>query len=193
MNARGCRQLPGRTAATAAAGVALLLAACGQPADAPAELADPRGPALLFAADQGDLNAAERGQVFGATGLVVAPDGKSFVDGMCGQLASANVEFRDMNADGTQEVLVIFGNSCTSGHAGSSAALFIRNREGNLQANLGFPAASADPLPEKNGGYPDLLIGGPGFCFAVWRWNGTTYDYLRSDPQMPGGCDHLIE
>ncbi|MGE0030647.1 MAG: hypothetical protein AB7T20_05980 [Steroidobacteraceae bacterium] len=177
----------------ATAGTAWLLAGCGQPAGAPAEPADPPGPALLFAAGHGDLNAAERGQVFGATGLAVAPDGKSFVDGICGEPASASVEFRDMNADGRQEVLVIFGNSCTSGHTGSSAALFIRDPNGSLQANLGFPAASADPLPEKNQGYPDLLIGGPGFCFGVWRWNGSAYDHLRNDPQMPGGCDHLNE
>jgi len=177
----------------ATAGAACLLAGCGQPAGAPAEPADPPGPALLFAAGQGDLSAAERGQVFGAIGLAVAPDGKSFLDGSCGQPADASVEFRDMNADGKQEALVIFGNSCTSGHAGSSAVLFIRDPAGNLQANLGFPAASADPLPEKNQGYPDLLIGGPGFCFGVWRWNGATYDHLRNDPQMPGGCDHLNE
>jgi hypothetical protein len=180
-----------RIAATA--GAAWLLAGCGQPVSAPVEPADPPGPSLLFAAGKGDLSAAERGQVFGATALAVTPDGKSFLDGSCGQPAGASVEFRDMNADGRQEVLVIFGNSCTSGHTGSSAVLFIRDAAGNLQANLGFPAASADPLPEKNQGYPDLLIGGPGFCFGVWRWNGTAYDHLRNDPQMPGGCDHLNE
>lgn len=183
--------VPGWAAAIAAAGSALLLVACGKPAGSSAEPADPPGPALLFAADKSDFNAAERGQVFGATGLVVAPDGKSFIDGTCGQPASASIEFRDMNADGKQEALVIFGNTCTSGHAGSSALLFIRNPAGNLQAQLGFPAASAGPLPEKNEGYPDLLIGGPGFCFGVWRWNGAAYEHLRNDPQMPGGCDHL--
>lgn len=177
----------------ATAGAAWLLAGCGQPASAPTEPADPPGPALLFAAGHGDLNASERGQVFGAMGLAVAPDGRTFVDGVCGQPAGASVEFRDMNADGKQEALVIFGNTCTSGHTGSSAVLFIRDAAGNLKANLGFPAASADPLPEKNQGYPDLLIGGPGFCFGVWRWNGATYDHLRNDPQMPGGCDHLNE
>lgn len=180
-------------AAAIAAITAVLLAACGRPTGAPDGPADPPGPARLFAAGTGDLGAAERGQVFGATGLVLAPDGAGLIDGVCGQPASASVEFRDMNADGRQEVLVIFGNSCTSGHAGSSALLFIRDQAGQLQANLGFPASSADPLPEKNQGYPDLLIGGPGFCFGVWRWNGATYEHLRNDPQMPGGCDRLNE
>jgi hypothetical protein len=161
-----------------------VLAACAKPVDPP-------GPALLFAEGRGDLSAEERLQVFNLLGLSVAPGGKGFIDQACGQPAGAIVEYRDMNADGRQEVLVIFGNDCTSGMAGSSALLLIRDAGGKLQPNLGFPAASADPLPEKNLGYPDLLIGGPGFCFPVWRWNGKEYIGLRSDPQMPGGCDHL--
>ena len=77
-----------RSVATASA--AWLLAGCGQPAGAPAEPADPPGPALLFAAGKGDLSAAERGQIFGATGLAVTPDGGGFVDGICGQPAGLN-------------------------------------------------------------------------------------------------------
>jgi len=26
------------------------------------------------------------------------------------------------------------------------------------------------------GGWPDLQVGGPGFCFPVLRWNGQKYD-----------------
>ena len=162
----------------------LLMAACARPADPP-------GPALLFAGGQGDLSAEQRLQVFNMLGLTVTPDGKGYVDQVCGQPADANIEFRDMNLDGRKEVLAIFGNTCTSGHAGSSALLLIRDASGVLQPNLGFPASSAEPLPESSQGYPDLLIGGPGFCFAVWRWDGTAYNHLRNDPQMPGGCDHL--
>lgn len=160
-----------------------LLAACAGPADPP-------GPALLFAAGRGDLSAEERLQVFNLLDLDVTPDGRGFTDRVCGRPAGATVEFRDMNSDGRQEVLVIFGNDCTSGMAGSSAVLLIRDAGGKLQPNLGFPAASADPMKESNLGYPDLLIGGPGFCFPVWQWNGKEYIGLRNDPQMPGGCDH---
>jgi hypothetical protein len=168
----------------------VLLSACAKPSESP-EPADRPGPALLFAGGHGDLSAEERLQVFNDLGFTVTPDGKGFTDQICGQPAGASIEFRDMNSDGRQEVLVIFGNTCTSGHAGSSALLLIRDAGGILQPNLGFPAASADPLPESNLGYPDLLIGGPGFCFPVWRWYGTAYNYLRNDPQMPGGCDHI--
>lgn len=169
----------------------LLLACCASLLAGCAKPADPPGPALLFAAGQGDLSADERLWVFNLLALTVTPDGKGYTDQACGQPADASVEFRDMNSDGRQEVLVIHGNSCTSGMAGSSALLLIRDAGGTLQPNLGFPAASADPLPEMSQGYPDLLIGGPGFCFPVWRWNGKEYIGLRNDPQIPGGCDHL--
>jgi len=39
-------------------------------------------------------------------------------------------------------------------------------------------------------GFADLLVGGPGFCFGVWRWNGITYAHVRNEPQAPGGCEN---
>ena len=147
------------------------------------------GPAVLFANGKGKLTASEQRVIFDALGLKLAPDGAGLVDTSCEQPASAVVEFRDMNADGKDEVLVIFGNSCLSGMAGSSVALFIQDASGKYQTNFGFPGASADPQAEKSKGYPDLLIGGPGFCFPVWRWNGKAYDFHRNEAQAPGGCD----
>jgi hypothetical protein len=70
------------------------------------------------------------------------------------------------------------------------AGAFIKNAAGKYEANVGFPGVTADPKPEKSQGYPDLLIGGPGFCFPVWRWNGKAYDFSRDEPQEPGGCDN---
>ena len=156
-------------------------------AAAPATAAD--GRSLLFAKGAGKLSESQQREIFVALDLKVAPDGKSLVDNSCEQPAGAEVEFRDMNGDGKDEVLVIYGNSCTAGMAGSSVVLFIADAAGKYQANLGFPGASADPKPEKSKGYPDLLIGGPGFCFPVWRWNGKAYDFHRQEAQEPGGCD----
>ena len=45
--------------------------------------------------------------------------------------------------------------------------------------NLGFPGTLPDALSTTNLGYPDLLIGGPGFEFPVWRWNGKVYDFFK--------------
>lgn len=148
------------------------------------------GAALLFAADQGGLPESERVALYQGLGLKLDSTGKGFLDTSCDQPADAVVTFSDWNGDGHKEILVIFGNTCTSGMAGSSAVLFIKDSAGQYQPNLGFPASSAEPQSTSNQGYPDLLVGGPGFCFPLWRWTGTAYDYLKSVPQMAGGCDN---
>ena len=85
----------------------------------------------------------------------------------------------DMNKDGKEEIFISFGNSYTSGNAESSVALFIKNAAGIYTLNLGFPGTTPDALPTSNQGYMDLLIGGPGMEYPVYRWNGKEYAYLR--------------
>ena len=81
---------------------------------------------------------------------------------------------------GKEEVFVLFGNSYTSGNAGSSISLFIKNAAGVYSLDLGFPGTVPDALSTSNQGYPDLLIGGPSFEYPVWRWNGKEYIYYKS-------------
>jgi hypothetical protein len=148
------------------------------------------GAALVFANDNGGLSQAEQLAIYQSLGIKLDSTGKGFLDTSCDQPAGVVVSFPDLNGDGTKEVLVFFGNSCTSGMTGSSVLLFIKNSAGAYSSNFGFPGASADPQPTSNLGYPDLLIGGPGFCFPIWRWDGTSYQYLKNEPQGPGGCDN---
>lgn len=85
----------------------------------------------------------------------------------------------DMNKDGKEEIFISFGNSYTSGNAGSSIIIYIKNAVGVYAPQLGFPGMSPDVLTTSNLGYPDLLVGGPGFEFPVFRWNGKTYNNHR--------------
>jgi hypothetical protein len=44
-------------------------------------------------------------------------------------------------------------------------------------------------LPTKGvGGWPDIVLGGPGFCFPVVRYNGKTYANHRQKEEQPGAC-----
>lgn len=86
----------------------------------------------------------------------------------------------DMNKDGKEEIFVFYGNGYTSGNTGSSIVVFIKNAAGAYMPHLGFPGTSPDILTTTNLGYPDLLIGGPGFEFPVLRWNGKTYNNHRT-------------
>jgi hypothetical protein len=147
------------------------------------------GAKLLFAQDAGGLTEADQREIFAQLDLAPAPDGKGLVDTVCSQPAGTDVQFSDWNGDGRKEVLVTWGNTCTSGMAGSSVALFVRGASGKWERNLGFPGMLAEVLPAKHQGYPELLIGGPGFCFGAWKWDGKAYVHARDVPQSPGGCD----
>lgn len=156
---------------------------------APAAHADDTAAAkLLFAKGAGDLADADRVAIVRALELQVSPDGKELIERVCSQPVSSNVRVSDMNGDGTSEVLVEYGNTCLSGMAGTTVALFVKGN-GGYRLNLGVPGMLAETMAAKSHGYPDLLVGGPGFCFGVWRWNGKEYAHLRNEPQSPGGCD----
>jgi hypothetical protein len=151
--------------------------------------ADQEGVALLFAKNPGKLSETERLEIYKKLGLKVGADGKTLVDDSCGQEVSSEVDIRDLNGDGVDEVLITYGNTCLSGMAGSSVVLFIKEKSGHYKSELGFSGVIAEERKAKSPGYPDLLIGGPGFCFPVWHWNGKAYVHLRDEPQSTGGCD----
>ena len=88
---------------------------------------------------------AEQNVIYESLGMAVDSAGTGFT--MCDQPAGAEASFSDWNKDGIKEVLVVYGNSCTSGMAGSSVVLFIRDSAAaGYSTNLGFPGASADPI-----------------------------------------------
>lgn len=93
---------------------------------------------------------------------------------------AATVFPTDLNKDGSEEIFVSFGNDYTSGNAGSSITLFIKNAAGVYEMNLGFPGLVPDVLTTLSKGYPDLVVGGPGMEFPVLRWNGKTYASYKS-------------
>ena len=86
----------------------------------------------------------------------------------------------DLNNDKIEDIFILYGNSFTSGNTGSSVVLFIKNAVGTYEMNLGFPGTTPDILTTINKGYPDILVGGPGFDFPVLRWNGKIYDNYKS-------------
>jgi hypothetical protein len=138
---------------------------------------------LLFRNVTTTLQIDEQAEIFKKSGFTLSKDKKQFA--IAGDEASLIAPFdaevfpTDMNNDGKEEIFIVFGNSYTSGATGSNVLLFIKDKAGNYQSNFGFSGTMPEIMPSKNAGYPDLLIGGPGFEFPVWRWNGREYVFNR--------------
>lgn len=145
------------------------------------------GSSPLFGVEEARLPAADAAAIenFFSTWFQLDADGRLIYPG-CGPIDPVP-DVLDLNGDGEYEAFVRWGNTCTSGMAGSTLSLFIKGPTGEYQHELGFPAGGYRALTTGDG-YPDLEIGLPGFCFPVWSWSGATYEYACSLPQPGGSC-----
>lgn len=87
----------------------------------------------------------------------------------------------DLNGDGRPEAIVTEGGTFCYGRAEMGYALVSRQADGRWTR-----IASGSGVPQVlqtrgTGGWPDLSIGGPGFCFPVERWNGREYALHRHE------------
>lgn len=89
------------------------------------------------------------------------------------------VTVRDIDGDGRPEAVLIEGGAMCYGMAGQHFWLVSKQANGGWRLvthETGIPTF----LPRAaKAGWPDIEIGGPGFCFPVWRWNGRAYALHR--------------
>ena len=88
-------------------------------------------------------------------------------------------EVRDLNGDGLPEVVLTEGSTSCYGNAGAAYTLLSKQADGSWK-RITNGTGILTFLPTKGvGGWPDIEIGGPGFCFPVERWNGQKYVLQR--------------
>lgn len=151
-----------------------------------AQAATPAAPAAPTAAATGGAgkpSAADEAALFKAAGF--KRKGKRWVTEGCDDPSSStygpgNVEaFKDLNGDGRPEAVLSEGGTFCYGNTGQGFWLLSQQAGGNwklLTQSQGMP----DFLATKGkDGFPDIQIGGPGFCFPVVRWNGKEYKTHR--------------
>jgi len=126
------------------------------------------------------LPAAEQAAIFQAAGAVRR--GRNWVICTEDRSAAARLdEVRDINGDGRPEAIVAEDGLFCHGNTGTGFVLLSKQANGrwlNLLAETGIPQFLRGRGP---GGWPDLSIGGPGFCFPVLRWNGRAYVQHRRE------------
>ena len=125
------------------------------------------------------VSAADRAAIFKAAGAVQRGD-KWIICSDDPQAAGASIdEVRDLNGDGRPEAITSEGGSFCYGFTGTGFQLLSQQADGSwkrITSDIGIP----EPLKTKGkDGWPDLSIGGPGFCFPVQRWNGKEYALNR--------------
>lgn len=88
-------------------------------------------------------------------------------------------DVRDLNGDGRPEALITEGSGYCYGNTGVSYSLVSKQANGSWKL-ITHSTGIATFLSTKGvGGWPDIEIGGPGFCFPVERWNGHAYVLQR--------------
>jgi hypothetical protein len=94
---------------------------------------------------------------------------------------------RDLNGDGRAEALVIEGGTYCYGNTGAYFSLVGQQPDGTWK-QITAETGIAEFKAKGPGGWPDLEIGGPGFCFPVERWNGKEYVQHHFNEYMKGMC-----
>ena len=127
--------------------------------------------------------AAEQPAIFKAAGFT--RQGAKWKSGNCEGLegdsysAGSIDTYRDLNGDGHPEAVVREGGAICYGMTGEHFWLVSRQADGSWKSVFD-QTAMPDFLATKGaGGWPDIQLGGPGFCFPIWRWSGKAYELNR--------------
>ena len=91
----------------------------------------------------------------------------------------AVAEVRDLNGDGLPEVVLTEGSSYCYGNTGAAYSLVGKQADGSWKRIAQGTGILTFLSTKGVGGWPDIEIGGPGFCFPVERWNGRNYALQR--------------
>lgn len=135
---------------------------------------------IALAASSATLTVPERAAIFTAAGAVKR--GARWMICTDDLNASARIDqVADLNSDGRPEVIVSEDGTYCHGMTGTGFTLLSKQVNGKWKTML-----DSDGIPEflktkGVGGWPDISVGGPGFCFPVMRWNGRTYAYHHSE------------
>ena len=90
---------------------------------------------------------------------------------------------RDLNGDGRPEAVITEGGSFCHGNTGTGYTVVSKQANGSWKRITGNTGVASFLKTKGVGGWPDIEVGGPGFCFPVERWNGKQYVLNRRQYQ----------
>lgn len=87
----------------------------------------------------------------------------------------------DLNGDGRPEAVVTEGGTYCYGNAGTGFTLVSKQADGTWKAIHSATGMVSFLTTKGADGWPDLELGGPGFCFPVLRWDDREYRVQRHE------------
>jgi hypothetical protein len=135
---------------------------------------------IALAASSAALPQPEKAAILTAAGAVRR--GARWI--ICAQDLNASARIDqvvDRNGDGRPEAVVSEDGTFCHGASGTGFVLLSKQANGKWKSIL-----ASDGIPEflkarGVGGWPDISVGGPGFCYPVLRWNGRDYVQHRRE------------
>ncbi|AKH42540.1 hypothetical protein FHS61_000310 [Altererythrobacter atlanticus] len=89
----------------------------------------------------------------------------------------------DLNGDGLPEALVTEGGTFCFGGSGAGFQLLSQQADGSWKQMVDTIGYANFLDTTGADGFPDIEVGGPGFCMPVIRWDGNEYKLHRSQYQ----------
>jgi hypothetical protein len=129
-----------------------------------------------------NLTVDEQAAVFKAAGFkLMGKEWRACETGDSGAPYSPGVieAVRDLNGDGRPEAVVTEGGSYCYGAAETGFQLLSKQTDGSWRVITGSSGVPEFLKTYGKAHWPDISIGGPGFCFPVERWNGKEYKLNR--------------
>jgi hypothetical protein len=121
---------------------------------------------------------AEQATIFRAAGF--AATGGRFL--ACDGRSPLEAQVGDFNGDKRPDALVIDQGLQCYGADETGFVLVSKGANGGWTKLYGSPGVPRF-LTSRGGGWPELEVGGPGFCFPILRWNGRTFAEARRQYQ----------
>lgn len=128
------------------------------------------------------LSSADQAAAFKAAGFKLK--GKRWqacADPSSGATPGAIEDVRDLNGDGLPEAIITEGGTYCYGNTGAGYSLVSKQADGSWKLMASGTGMLHVLNTRGTGNWPDIEIGGPGFCFPVERWNGRQYALHRHE------------
>jgi len=134
--------------------------------------------AKTFAESKPNIPANEVNSIFKAAGFNKTNKGWKADCGI-GQITT----YKDLNGDGLKDAIITDASTKCYGNTDVGYYIVAQQKNGKWQTifeNAGIPTFLKSTGKD---GWPDIENGGPGLCFAVYRWNGKSYEVNRYEYQ----------